>query len=116
MEATARLALPLLLIGLLVPFVRAEDKPGYIGVQIKKGADGKTAIIQDVVADSPAAKAGLKVDDVIEKIDGKEFENLEAFVMKVRSFKPGDKIKLTIKRDGKEKEIEVTAGKAPEND
>jgi len=95
--------------------VHAEEKQGYIGVQVKKHHDDKGATVQAVIDDGPAAKAGLKADDVITKIDGKEFETLEEFVQKVRSSKPGDKIKLTVMRDGKEKEIEVTAGEAPKS-
>lgn len=92
----------------------AEEKPGYIGIQIRKHEGDKGATIQAVIGDSPAEKAGLKTDDVIIKIDGNEFASLEDLVKKIRACKPGDKLSITIMRDDKEKEIKVTAGTAPE--
>jgi S1-C subfamily serine protease len=95
-------------------FVGNEGDAGYIGVQIKSGeSDG--IVIQDVVADGPAAKGGLKADDVVVKVNGKEVTDLQDFVKMVRGTKPGDELKLTVKRDGKEKEIKIKVGKKPDD-
>jgi S1-C subfamily serine protease len=94
----------------LTATIRAED-PGYIGVMIKK-ADGGIEV-SGVGGDSPAEKAGVKMGDVIKKFNGDEVQclPLEEFVKKVKATKPGDEIKLTVVRDGKEKEIKVKVGK-----
>ena len=99
------------------PVVRAEDPPeGSIGVQIKID-EGKIVVV-GTIKDSPAEKAGFKMDDQILKInDYKVIEidattdDLMAAVKEVVKHKPGTKIKVTVKREGKEKEIEVTVGK-----
>lgn len=91
----------------------AEAKAdGFIGVQLRDD-DGKIVVVEPV-KDSPADKAGLKAEDVIEKMDGKEPGTLEEFVKAVRAKKPGDEIKLLVKRDGKEKEIKVKVGERPD--
>jgi len=104
----------------LAPMVAAalmfcgEGEPGYIGVQIKKD-DGGAVTIQMVMADSPAEKAGLKEEDVILKLNGEEVGDLPGFVQKIKDTKPGDEIKLLIKRDGKEMEVKVKVGKKPDS-
>jgi S1-C subfamily serine protease len=89
-----------------------DGEPGYIGVQIKN-EDGAVAITM-VVADSPADKAGLKAEDVVLKMNGQHVTDVQSFVQKVRDTKPGDEIKLVVKRDGKEQEIKVKVGKKPD--
>ena len=122
--AALKVLTPLALIALLVVGVRADDKKkedkdkpakaGYLGVKIDP-ADGKIRITE-VFDDGPAAKGGLKADDVVVKLDGKEFTDFPDFVAAVRAHKPGDKITLTVKRGDKEMEIKITAGEAPDQD
>ena len=70
----------------------------------------KGVIVEQVMDDSPAKKADLKPLDIILKIDGEEvFQSNE--VQNIIALKnPDDVIKLTILRDGKEKEIRVKLG------
>ena len=72
--------------------------------------------IDEVVKGGSADKAGLKKGDVLLAIDGVKMKNGSAVQVKVNSYHPGDKAKLTILRDGKEKTIDVTfQGSATEN-
>lgn len=64
--------------------------------------------ITEVAKGSSAEKAGMKEGDVIVAIDGTEVKSGSAVKVKVNSFHPGDKAKVKIIRDGKEKELEVT--------
>ncbi len=66
----------------------------------------KNITIANVFDDSPAKKAGLKPKDIIKKIDDKDFsqKNVDDMANYVKSSN-NSKIKLTILRDGKEKEI-----------
>jgi len=94
--------------------VRADDEPkGMIGIMIKVDEDNKDGkiVIVGIVDDSPAAKAGFKMDDVIIKVNDKAAENLEDTVKEIVKHEPGTKIKIVIKREGKEKTIEVEVGK-----
>ena len=95
----------------LVHAAPAEEK-GYLGIMLKKSDNGIE--INGVVGDSPAEKAGIKEGDVIKKLNGDDVAelSLEDFVKKIQGGKPGDEIKLTVLREGKEKEIKVKLGKA----
>ncbi|WP_416325271.1 S1C family serine protease [[Eubacterium] hominis] len=64
--------------------------------------------IMKVNAKSPASKAGIKNGDVLVKFDGKECTDFKTFRTILYTKKIGDKVTLTINRDGEEKNIEVT--------
>lgn len=89
----------------------------YIGVKYQM-LDRRTAImndlvegayITDVVADSPAEKAGLQADDIITKIDGERVTaNDDQSLAKILlSKKVGQSISVTYYRDGEEKNVNV---------
>ena len=72
--------------------------------------------IREVAKGSSADKAGMKEGDVIVAIDGTDVKRGSAVQVKVNTFHPGDKAKVKIIRDGKEKELEVTfQGSSTEN-
>lgn len=62
---------------------------------------------------SAAEKAGIKVGDVIIKVDGKDVKTVDELNEIKNEKKIGDKITLTIWRDGKTQDIEVTLGEEP---
>ena len=57
---------------------------------------------------APADKAGLKKDDVIIAIDGKTTSQGSALTGYVRQYSANDKVKLTVIRDSKKQDIDVT--------
>lgn len=72
--------------------------------------------IREVAKGSSADKAGMKEGDVIVAIDETDVKSGSAVQVKVNTFHPGDKAKVKIIRDGKEKELEVTfQGSSTEN-
>jgi len=67
------------------------------------------AYVVDVVADSPAETAGILVGDIVTKIDGSSVvEAKEGLSDLVSEHKAGDKIVVTVFREGAAKEINVT--------
>lgn len=66
------------------------------------------AVVASIVPDSPAAKAGLKVDDLITAIDGQSVSSSESLVALVRSGRVGEEMKLTVVRGGSQQEISIT--------
>src|SRR5579863_3423279 len=64
--------------------------------------------ISNVVAGTPAERAGLKVGDTIISVDGKPVKNGDELVSDIASRKPGSKIDLGFIRDGKKQEAAVT--------
>ncbi len=71
-------------------------------------------LIAQVLKNSPADKAGLKVGDIIVALNGKKLDSVRELQLSVMKTKPGTKVKLTVIRNGKKKEIEVTVGELPE--
>jgi S1-C subfamily serine protease len=68
---------------------------------------------ESIVADGPAAKAGLKAGDVITKINDTTVDQTNSLSAVVNKYKVGEKVKLTIVRDGKTQTLDVTLGAAP---
>ena len=71
------------------------------------------ALIVSVVDDSPADIAGLKEQDVILKVDDEIAENPSNLRLLISSKHPGDRAKLLIFREGREKKITVTLTSRP---
>ncbi|MBN1213672.1 MAG: PDZ domain-containing protein [candidate division Zixibacteria bacterium] len=70
------------------------------------------AIINKVVDDSPADKAGLAEDDIIISFGDKKVRTSEDLVDFVREQNPGDKVKLVIiDEDGNKKDVEIELGR-----
>ena len=86
----------------------------YLGVTLDTAgatADGEKrggAKITSVESGSPADKAGLKTNDVVIAIDGKTTAQGSALTGYVRQYSANDKVKLTIIRDSKKQDIDVT--------
>jgi S1-C subfamily serine protease len=93
----------------------------YIGVRYRI-IDLKTAMqyeipqgayVQQVIADSPAEKAGIKEGDVIVKIDGQKLATDENSLTKaIAGRKVGDRIKVELWSDGETREVTVTLEEA----
>jgi S1-C subfamily serine protease len=94
-----------------------EEKPqGFLGIRFDPDQGDGPPIILDVIEDSPAAKAGLKEKDVIVKVGDKEAKDVPGTVEIVRALKPGQKVTVKVKREGKEMDIKVTVGTRPAED
>ena len=77
---------------------------------IRGATDG--ALIGEVVAGAPAAKAGVVPNDVITKIDGKALQGESALAQAVDAHQPGDTITLTVLRGGNTSELKATLGQS----
>ncbi|MEU2262556.1 trypsin-like peptidase domain-containing protein [Streptomyces sp. NPDC019645] len=81
----------------------------YSGDGARVGEEGKDGA-PSVTAGGPAAKAGIRPGDVITKVDGQRVHNGEELIVKIRAHRPGDRLDLTVLRDGKEQTRAVTLG------
>ncbi len=70
-------------------------------------------VVLKVVAESPAADAGVEVNDVITAIDSVAVSTKQGLRDALQDVNSGDDVALTISRDGATQEITVTAGDAP---
>ncbi|MCI5826031.1 MAG: trypsin-like peptidase domain-containing protein [Arcanobacterium sp.] len=79
----------------------------FLGVTISDGAaqyNGENRLgaeVQSVSAGTPAAQAGIQKGDVIIRIAGNDVPNARSLTGFVRQYQSGDKVKLTLERDGK---------------
>ena len=91
---------------------------GYLGVMIKevnadlvKDKDLKVndgVYVDSLMANSSAKEAGVKPGDVITKVEGKHIGSVPELTETVGRHRPGDKLKLTLNRDGAEREVTVS--------
>ncbi|WP_406452431.1 trypsin-like peptidase domain-containing protein [Streptomyces sp. NBC_00876] len=85
--------------------VTMDEKTG--GAVIADQGEGGTAA---VAKGGPAANAGLKAGDVITKFNDTVVDSGPTLIGEIWTHKPGDKVTLTYKRDGKTATAEVTLG------
>jgi len=78
------------------------DLAASLGLENTRGI-----LVADVIKDSAAEEAGLEQGDVILKLDGRDVRDVSSFRNDISSRPPDSKIKLTILRNGKEKEIKA---------
>ena len=66
--------------------------------------------ITDVTANSPASKAGLRVGDIITAIDKTTIDETHAYINTLFQYSAGDKVTLTINRNGDQIQVQATLG------
>ncbi len=98
-----------------------EVKRGQIGVgiqditvdlQIAFGLDNgqQGVLVTRVAKDSPADKAGMEADDIIVAVDGEKTTSVGKLKSQIGNRKVGDKVKVSIIRDGKNKTLKIKVG------
>jgi M6 family metalloprotease-like protein len=80
---------------------------GFLGIEARPNAKG-LLVVSDVAERSPAAQAGLHVDDVLLKLDGVQTHTAGELRERVQQHLPGETISLVVESHGKKRE--VTAG------
>lgn len=93
---------------------RGNNGQGQQGMPFEMPAGTMQVAVGDVTKDGPADKAGLKAGDVISAVNGTQVATPDELVKLVQAAKPGDKLTLSIVRDGKDDEIVVTLGENPD--
>jgi hypothetical protein len=84
-----------------------SDRP-YFGSIPDYGGTVEGLTLAGVVEGGPAEKGGLKGGDVIVKFGESKISGIEDFDSALRKYKPGDKVKVVVQREGKPVELEVT--------
>lgn len=100
----------------LIEYKYVRGRPS-IGIQINSGYTKEIAdryglpegvLVYNVEIFSAAYKAGIQKDDIITEFNGVRVKNYDELEEQKNKFKPGDKVKLKIHRDGKDITVEVT--------
>ncbi len=103
--------------------VRGFTRRGYLGVGIAEITseraralnlkDDSGVEVKRVDENSPAAKAGLRENDVILEVDGKRVDSVGQFIHTISDAAPGTKLALTIWRNGAKQMILAVIGERP---
>jgi putative serine protease PepD len=81
-----------------------------VGPSNQQTTNAAGAQIGSVKPNTAAAKAGLKVGDVVTKVDSQRVEDFDGLAAAIRSHLPNQTVTLTIIRDGKTSTLRVTLG------
>jgi len=76
---------------------------------------GQGAVVQEVIAGSPAEDAGVMIGDIITEVDGTPIDGNHRLADVVSLYQPGDRVKITVWRAGDTKSITVTLGENPQD-
>ncbi len=87
----------------------SQDPDVPFEVNVNKGV-----LITKVVANSPAAAAGLKQGDVLLRVDGKNVETADGVTQLVEGKSVGDKVKVDLKRGNQDLSFTIEAGQFPQ--
>ncbi len=99
------------------PITVEMRKGAYLGVSTSPASpvlqrqlglpEGMGLVIEFIAPKSPAEEAGLRQYDVMQKLGDQLLINTEQLSVLVRSYKPGDEVKITVLRDGKPQTLTV---------
>jgi len=85
------------------------DKAKELKLSAERGV-----VLGKIVPDSPAAKGGLKENDVVTEINGQRVEGAAQFRRMIHEIPAGRSIQLTVWRDGRTQTVSATLGKSEE--
>lgn len=102
-----------------------EEGPSWLGVETREvTADNvkelklpaeRGVVVGRIAPDSPAAKAGLKENDVITEVDGQRVEGSAQFRRMIHEIPAGRVVPLTVWREARSQTLSATLGQAEEN-
>ena len=84
----------------------------YLGVKLSGSTSGP-AVVAQVTAGGPGQKGGLQVNDTVTKLNSTTITSSDALISDLARLSPGDKVTLTVKRQGQTKQLTVTLGNRP---
>ena len=97
---------------------------GWLGVSVQDvapeeargaGASGarRGVLVAGVERNSPAGRAGLRQGDLVIAMNGEAISTSRALVRNVAALPPGQSMRLTVLREGREREVQVQVGRRP---
>jgi putative serine protease PepD len=90
-------------------------KHAYLGLQTQLAQNGTGAQIAETTSGGPSEKAGLQAGDIVKKVDGQTITSPDDVAQSISDKAPGDKVTVTVDRNGHEKSVDVTLGQRPES-
>ncbi len=79
-----------------------------LGVSVDTTYSDGGALVKALTSGGPAESAGIQVGDVITDFAGRAITNSDELIVAIRDKAPGDKVSITVKRDGVTKAVKAT--------
>jgi S1-C subfamily serine protease len=109
-------AVPVSTVKQVVPQIQSGGKiqRAFLGVSNATTNDQSGAVVSGVVANGPAAKAGMQAGDKIVAVDGRPISSSDDVSAAVAAHQPGEHATVTVVRGGNRRTLTVTLGTRPE--
>jgi putative serine protease PepD len=91
-----------------------QVKHAYLGLQTTTPQTGSGAEIAEATPNGPADRAGLQAGDVVIKVGDTSVASPDDVAQAIAGDKPGDKVDVTVVRNGSQHTVSVTLGQRPE--
>ncbi len=96
------------------PVAALPPPPVWIGVSMQMQAGSAAGVmVQDVVANGPAANSGLAAGDIITAVDGRPVTNPQQLRAEIGTRSPGQNVTLDVMRDGSSFRVGITVAAYP---
>jgi len=101
-----------------------NNKGGFLGVNAKNISESMLeyfevkhgVLVEEVIKDAPAEKAGLKAGDIITKINDRDIKDYSDLIRNLNFYNPGEKVTVYYSRKGTEKNVTVTLAEKKKRD
>ncbi len=84
---------------------------GWLGVSVEERDDA--VVIAALDRNGPAAKAGIRQGDQVVAINGDKIDNSRGLIRAVAVVTPGNSVRVTVRRQGRDMDIPVSVGRRP---
>ena len=91
----------------------AQVRHAFLGVETGDATNGQGALVGSVQRGTPADNAGLRNGDVVTAFNGSPIHGSSDLVAAITSHRPGDRVKLTVRRGSGTTDITVTLATQP---
>lgn len=91
---------------------RGSVARGWLGVAVGDAANGGAAV-RGVERTGPAMRAGLRTGDVVLAVDSEHIDTARGLIRAIAGKAPGDTVRLTVRRQGRQLDVPVTIGRRP---
>lgn len=92
-----------------------EDSADEFLKKYKVSPDDQGALILSVPSGTPAAKAGIRVGDLLTGVAGRQTPDVDMLRAEIASIRPGTQVDITLRRKGDEKRVEVVVAEQPQS-
>ncbi len=92
---------------------------GWLGVQVEQipvpgQSPGQQLLVRGVAPDGPAERAGLQAGDIITHFGDTPIDDVRLSMYEVSLLRPGDRLPITVERDGSTIDLNAVIGTQPE--